>query len=40
MAKKIIKTHSDKRSRLWFAHRLKGKVKNVAIKPVRKKKKF
>jgi len=38
MHKKAIKKH-NKENIIWQAYRLEGKVKNIAIKPIRKKKK-
>ncbi|MEK7662536.1 MAG: hypothetical protein AAB355_03560 [Patescibacteria group bacterium] len=37
--KKIPKKHKGRRMKIWYAHRLEGKVKNIGIKPAKKKKK-
>jgi len=36
--KKEPKKHTDKLTKMWYAHRLEGKVKNLGIKTKKKKK--
>ncbi len=39
MRKESPRTRRNERDRMWYAHRLEGKVRNVGIKPKKKKKK-
>jgi len=38
--KKTPKKHRGRRMKIWYAHRLEGKVKNIGIKPEKKTKKL
>ncbi len=38
--KKKPKDHKNKYTKMWYAHRLEGKVKNVGIKKRKKKSKL
>ncbi len=39
LMKKKTKEHKNKYAKMWYAHRLEGKVKNVGIRKKKKKKK-
>ncbi len=39
MKKESPRTRRTERDRMWYAHRLEGKVRNIGIKPKKKEKK-